>query len=61
MIDRVANIYGDWLDRSKHQSDYLKLNGTMKKEEKFNVTQLFCGVGAVENDTAEEAEDRFDQ
>ena len=40
MIDIIANKYRDWIDRSKHQSDYLKLTGTMKKEEKFNVTQL---------------------
>ena len=44
MIDRVADKYGDWLDRSKNHSDYLKLAGTMKKEEKFHVTQLFCSA-----------------
>ena len=31
MIDRIADKYGDWLDRSSYQSDYLKLNDTMKK------------------------------
>ena len=49
MIDRVSEKYGDWLDRSTHQSDYLKLTGTMKKEEKFHVTQLFCKAKGIDD------------
>ena len=40
MIDRVSEKYGDWLDRSTHQSDYLKLTGTMKKKRYLTLGEI---------------------
>ena len=34
--------YGNWLDSHTFHSDFLKLVGPMKKEEKFHITKLFC-------------------
>ena len=44
MIERCAETYGGWLDKSLSllPSDYLKIVGTMKKEEKFHSMKLFC-------------------
>lgn len=45
----IANNYSDWLDRSKNQSDYLKLISAMKKEDKDHRTQLFCLAKVIED------------
>ena len=43
LIEKSADKYGEWLDKSTtFQSDYLKIVGTMKKEEKFHAMKLFC-------------------
>jgi len=43
MVEKSAEKYGDWLDKSINQaSDYLKIVGTMKKEETFHAMKLFC-------------------
>ena len=43
LIEKTADKYGDWLDKTtSFQSDYLKIVGTMKKEEKFHAMKLFC-------------------
>ena len=43
MIEKCAETYGAWLDKSlDFQSDFLKIVGTMKKEEKFHAMKLFC-------------------
>ena len=43
LIEKSADKYGEWLDKlTTFQSDYLKIVGTMKKEEKFYAMKLFC-------------------
>ena len=44
LVDRYAEQYGEWLDKSSLCSDYLKITGPMKKAENACVTQLFCKV-----------------
>lgn len=42
-IDKSAEKYGEWHDKSENlSSDYLKIVGTMKKEENFHAMKLFC-------------------
>ena len=43
LVENSAEKYGEWLDKSPNQSsDYLKIVGTMEKEEKFHAMKLFC-------------------
>ena len=43
LIEKSSEKYGEWLDKSEDiTSDYLKIVGTMKKEEKFHAMKLFC-------------------
>ena len=43
LIEKCAETYGDWLDKTLDiKSDFLKIIGTMKKEEKFHAMKLFC-------------------
>ena len=42
LIETSADKYGKWLEKpTSFQSDYLKILGTMKKEEKFHAVKLF--------------------
>ena len=50
LVDRCAEQYGEWLDKSTLRSNYLQITGPIKKEEKFHVTQLFFKV-KLDNDT----------
>ena len=49
LIDRCCVKYGNWLDSQTFHSDFLKLVGPMKKEEKFHITKLFCGEKLTES------------
>ena len=52
VIEKCTEIYGDWLDKTVDlQSDFLKIVGTMKKEEKFHAMNLFCMEHTEEDDT----------
>lgn len=43
MIEKCVGTYGDWFDTSvDFDSDFIKIFGTMKKEEKFHAIKLFC-------------------
>jgi len=42
LIDRCSVNFSNWLDTQPFHSDYLKLIGPMKKEEKFHITKLLC-------------------
>ena len=43
LIEKSSEKYGEWLDKSEDvSSDYLKIVGTMNKEEKFHAMKLFC-------------------
>ena len=42
---------GKWLDRLDNvSSDYLKITGTVKRQQKFHVMKLFCGVRKIRPD-----------
>ena len=41
LIEKSSEKYGEWLDKSEDvTSDYLKIVGTMKKEEKFHASSF---------------------
>ena len=58
IIDKCVETYGGWIDKSLTlQSDYLKIVGTMKKEENFHSMKLFC----KDRNMSEYSEDIFNQ
>ena len=42
MIDNISEKYGNWLDQTGYISDYVAVTGSLKKEQKFHYTKLFC-------------------
>lgn len=53
LIEKNADEYGKWLDKSTaFYSDCLKIVGTIKKEEKFHAIKLFCSKQQTNSDLA---------
>lgn len=52
MIEKCAETYGDWLDKTlDFQSDFCKIVGTIKKEENFHDMKLFCMDHKCDNES----------
>ena len=41
-IEAISEKYGTWLDKVGYKSDYVTITGSLKKEQKFYYTNLFC-------------------
>jgi len=42
LVDNISEKYGNWLDTTGYRSDYVTVTGSLKKEQKFHYTKLFC-------------------
>ena len=42
LVNKISDKYGYWLDTTGYLSDYVTVTGSLKKEQKFHFTKLFC-------------------
>ena len=59
LINSISEKYGNWLDTTGYRSDYVTVTGSLKKEQKFHYTKLFCSEKNIAR--IEEAEDDGDR
>ena len=42
MLDTISKKYGNWLDTTGYFRDYVTVKRSLKKEQNFHYTKLFC-------------------
>ena len=58
LVNTISEKYGDWLDTTGYLSDYVTVTGSLKKEQKFHFTKLFCSERNVARLEEANIEDR---